>query len=51
MNYASSLAMRLEYYALMARDLELIGPASYDSFNARIIEIKKMLAGFKRTLA
>lgn len=50
-SFALALAMRLEYYALMANDLEMIPTAPYSQFNAEIVEVKKMLAGFKRTLA
>lgn len=49
-NYALSLAKRLEYYALMAVDLEFIEAANYGPFSAEIIEVQKMLAGFKRRL-
>ena len=41
---------RLEYYALMARDLEFIGSNIYDSYVTELTEIKKMLNGFNRRL-
>ena len=44
-NFALSLAMRLEYFALVARDLELVNPVSYDGFSIKIVEVKKMLGG------
>lgn len=50
-NFALSLAMRLEYFALVARDLELMDLTSYRAFSGSIVEVKKMLAGFKKTLA
>lgn len=50
-NFALSLAMRLEYFALVAHDLELMDPASYGPFSGSIVEVKKMLGGFKKTLA
>lgn len=49
-NIALSLAMRLEYFALVAHDLELLDADPYDSFARSIIEVKKMLGGFKRNL-
>lgn len=49
-NFALSLAMRLEYFALVARDLESMNPASHDDFSDGIVEVKKMLGGFKKTL-
>lgn len=49
-NLALSLAMRLEYYALVALDLELMGPASHGEFSGLNVEVKKMLGGFKKTL-
>ena len=48
--FSLALAMRLEYYALMANDLGMILPDPYFKFNGEIVEVKKMLAGFKRTL-
>ena len=42
--------MRLEYYALIANDLEMIPSEQYLEFNGEIVEVKKMLAGFKRML-
>ncbi len=50
-NMALSLAMRLEYFALVAHDLELMNPASHDLFSGSIVEVKKMLGGFRKTLA
>jgi four helix bundle protein len=48
--YSLSLAKRLEYYALIANDLGMIGPEHYELFDAETIEVQKMLAGFRRTL-
>jgi hypothetical protein len=42
--------MRLEYFALVAHDLELMDQPSYDLFSGKIVEVKKMLGGFKKTL-
>lgn len=49
-NLALSLSMRLEYFALVAHDLELMNAASYELLSGRIVEVKKMLGGFKKTL-
>ncbi len=50
-NYALSLAMRMEYFALVACDLELMDHDSYNIFSGKIVEVKKMLGGFRKTLA
>lgn len=47
---ATSLAFRLEYYALMAFDLELLNEASHKVMDTEITEVKKMLNGFNRSL-
>ena len=49
-NFALSLAMKLEYYALIAFDLELLRADLYEKYSNDIVEVKKMLAGFKRSL-
>jgi four helix bundle protein len=49
----SSIALgnRLEYFALMASDLELINEKTHNDFMDRIVEVRKMLSGFKQRLA
>jgi four helix bundle protein len=47
---AVATTYRLEYYALMARDLEFIGPEIYEGYVTELTEIKKMLNGFNRRL-
>jgi len=47
---ALGFANRLEYYALMARDLEFLGTEAHDRLNTELIEVKKMLNGFNRRL-
>ena len=47
---AMALANRMEYYALVARDLTLIGEQAHVEFTERIIEVRKMLGGFNRRL-
>lgn len=49
--FSLSLAMRLEYYVLIAHDLEMINATAFQTFSSDIVEVKKMLSGFKRTLA
>jgi four helix bundle protein len=47
---ALGVATRLEYYALMAKDLEFIGADASQAYEAALIELKKMLIGFNRRL-
>jgi four helix bundle protein len=49
-NFALSLAKRLEYYALMAHDLQFLEAGRFETFSYDVIEVQKMLAGFKRSL-
>ena len=48
--HAIALANRMEYYALVARDLALIGEVIHAEFTDRIIEVRKMLSGFNQRL-
>ena len=43
---ALGFANRLEYYALIARDLTFLGVEIHSSYEAAIIEVKKMLNKF-----
>jgi four helix bundle protein len=45
-----ALGNRLEYYALMAKDLEMIPEAVHSDYLERIVEVRKMLSGFNRRL-
>lgn len=47
---ALSLSNRLEYFVLLAFDLEMFGETEYQIINSEIIEVKKMLSGFSRKL-
>ena len=47
---AIAFGSKLEYYALMAVDLEFISKEAHDPYAAEIVEVKKMLQGFKRSL-
>ncbi len=47
---ALATAYRLEYYALIAKDLGFINSEIYESYEIELIEIKKMLNGFNRRL-
>ena len=49
---AMSLALgnRLEYYALMARDLTFLNEAVHTDYANRIVEVRKMLSGFNKRL-
>ena len=48
---ALGLSTRLEYYALIALDLELMKKPNHDNLNEEIVEVRKMLSGFNRKLA
>jgi four helix bundle protein len=48
---ALGLSTRLEFYALIALDLELLKPTPHDELNRVIVEVRKMLTGFKAKLA
>lgn len=47
---ALGFANRLEYYALMARDLHFLDESTHQSFESELIEVKKMMSGFNRRL-
>ena len=48
---ALSLANRLEYYSLVAFDLQMFSRANHDELVAKTVEVRKMLSGFTRRLA
>ena len=43
-------AKRLEYFALVANDLEMISPKVYSELHDAIIEVQKMLSSFYQKL-
>lgn len=45
---AIALANRLEYYALMARDLEMLSDLNHDMLLDAVVEVRKMLSGFAK---
>lgn len=47
---AVAVAYRLEYQALMAKDLEFIDEKLFNELESEITEVKKMLNGFNRKL-
>ena len=47
---ALGFANRLEYYALMARDLTFLKDEVHVDYEAAIIEVKKMMNGFRTNL-
>ncbi len=47
---ASGSASELEYHLLLSRDLGYIDPGRYPELEAEIIEIKKMLFAFQKTV-
>jgi len=50
-NAALGLSTRLEYFALISLDLELMNHPNHDSLNQEIVEVRTMLSGFSRKLA
>ncbi len=50
LNIAMGSASELEYHLLLANDLEFIPHDKYAILNAQVIEVKRMLAGFIKTL-
>jgi four helix bundle protein len=48
---ARGLGMEVEYQLLLAHDLHFIEPASYEVLQGQVIEVRKMLSGFMKTLA
>ena len=47
---ALALGNRLEYFALMAKDLKLFSEAVHADYTTRVVEVRKMLSGFNRRL-
>lgn len=47
---AVGCASRLEYYTLLAHDLEMLNKPNQEAVESEITEVKKMLNGFKRRL-
>ena len=47
---ALGFAKRLEYFALVASDLQMITQTVYSELNNAIIEVEKMLSSFYQTL-
>jgi len=49
-SHAIALANRIEYYALVAKDLRLVSDAAHLEYTGKIIEVRKMLSGFNQRL-
>ena len=45
---AIALSNRLEYYALMARDLRMLNDPNHDALLEATVEVRKMLSGFAK---
>ena len=50
MSAALGFANRLEYYALMARDLDFLDASVHSRYENDLVEVKKMMGGFNRRL-
>lgn len=48
---AIALANRLEYFALIAFDLQMLNENDHTKLTADIIEVRKMLSGFSKRLS
>lgn len=48
---AFAFASRLEYYALMAYDLQMLSEPGCSQYQPKIIEVKKMLSDYNTRLA
>lgn len=48
---AFGFASRLEYYALMECDLEMLAESVHKDHQQKVVEVKKMLSGFNQRLA
>ena len=44
-------ASELEYHLLLAKDLRLLKPETHDDLTHRTLEVKRMLASLRKTLA
>jgi four helix bundle protein len=50
LHQARATGVELEYLLLLARDLKFIEPAVHDALQSQLIEVRKMLSGFMKTL-
>lgn len=50
MQISMGSASELEYHLLLAHDLQYLAVEQYDALNERVIEVKRMLASFIKTL-
>ena len=51
LSQARGLGMEVEYQLLLARDLQFLKPVDYDTLQAQVIEVRKMLSGLMKTAA
>jgi four helix bundle protein len=50
LHHARATGVELEYLLLLSRDLKFIEPAVYDVLQGQVIEVRRMLSGFMKTL-
>ncbi len=50
LNNAAGSAVELEYFLLLAHDLNLLSTVSYEPLHGRIMEVQRMLASLLRTV-
>lgn len=51
LNTAAGSAVELEYFALLAPDLEMIKTDLYENLQGQIIEVQRMISGLLRTVS
>jgi four helix bundle protein len=47
---ARAISVEVEYQLLLARDLQFIEAPRYDALQHQLVEVRKMLSGFMKTL-
>jgi four helix bundle protein len=50
LQHARGTAVDVEYLLLLARDLRFIEPPAYEALQNQLIEVRKMLSGFMKSL-
>jgi four helix bundle protein len=47
---ARAMSVEIEYQLLLARDLRFMEVSAYDGLQGQVVEVRKMLSGFMKTL-
>lgn len=51
LSQARGMGMEVEYQLLLARDLEFMKPDDYNTLQAQVVEVRKMLSGLMKIAA